>query len=131
MRKIAVAGTGYVGLSNAVLLAQHNEVHALDVIPEKVEMINQRKSPIVDKELEEYLRDKPLNLKATLDPEEAFTGAEFVIVSTPTNYDPKKNYFDTSSVEDILEKVPRYAPDALIIIKSTIPVGYTKMIREK
>ena len=131
MRKIAVAGTGYVGLSNAVLLAQHNEVHALDVIPEKVEMINQRKSPIVDKELEEYLRDKPLNLKATLDPEEAFTGAEFVIVSTPTNYDPKKNYFDTSTVEDILEKVPRYAPDALIIIKSTIPVGYTKMIREK
>ena len=131
MRKIAVAGTGYVGLSNGVLLAQHNEVHALDVIPEKVEMINQRKSPIVDKELEEYLRDKPLNLKATLDPEEAFTGAEFVIVSTPTNYDPKKNYFDTSSVEDILEKVPRYAPDALIIIKSTIPVGYTKMIREK
>ena len=131
MRKIAVAGTGYVGLSNAVLLAQHNEVHALDVIPEKVEMIHQRKSPIVDKELEEYLRDKPLNLKATLDPEEAFTGAEFVIVSTPTNYDPKKNYFDTSSVEDILEKVPRYAPDALIIIKSTIPVGYTKMIREK
>ena len=131
MRKIAVAGTGYVGLSKAVLLAQHNEVHALDVIPEKVEMINQRKSPIVDKELEEYLRDKPLNLKATLDPEEAFTGAEFVIVSTPTNYDPKKNYFDTSSVEDILEKVPRYAPDALIIIKSTIPVGYTKMIREK
>ena len=131
MRKIAVAGTGYVGLSNAVLLAQHNEVHALDVIPEKVEMINQRKSPIVDKELEEYLRDKPLNLRATLDPEEAFTGAEFVIVSTPTNYDPKKNYFDTSSVEDILEKVPRYAPDALIIIKSTIPVGYTKMIREK
>ena len=120
-----------MGLSNAVLLAQHNEVHALDVIPEKVEMINQRKSPIVDKELEEYLRDKPLNLKATLDPEEAFTGAEFVIVSTPTNYDPKKNYFDTSSVEDILEKVPRYAPDALIIIKSTIPVGYTKMIREK
>lgn len=131
MRKIAVAGTGYVGLSNAVLLAQHNEVHALDVVPEKVEMINQRKSPIVDKELEEYLRDKPLNLKATLDPEEAFTGAEFVIVSTPTNYDPKKNYFDTSSVEDILEKVPRYAPDALIIIKSTIPVGYTKAVREK
>ena len=131
MRKIAVAGTGYVGLSNAVLLAQHNEVHALDVIPEKVEMINQRKSPIVDKELEEYLRDKPLNLKATLDPDQGFTGAEFVIVTTPTNYDPKKNYFDTSSVEDILEKVPRYAPDALIIIKSTIPVGYTKMIREK
>ncbi len=131
MKKIAVAGTGYVGLSNAVLLAQHNEVCALDVIPEKVEMINQRKSPIVDKELEEYLREKPLNLTATLDPEEAFTGAEFVIVSTPTNYDPQKNYFDTSSVEDILEKVPRYAPDAMIIIKSTVPVGYTKMVREK
>ena len=131
MRKIAVAGTGYVGLSNAVLLAQHNEVHALDIIPEKVEMINNRKSPIVDKELEEYLQNKPLNLKATLDPEEAFTGAEFVIISTPTNYDPQKNYFDTSSVEDALEKILRYAPNAMIIIKSTIPVGYTKFMREK
>ena len=131
MRKIAVAGTGYVGLSNAVLLAQHNEVHALDIIPEKVEMINNRKSPIVDKELEEYLQNKPLNLKATLDPEEAFTGAEFVIISTPTNYDPQKNYFDTSSVEDGLEKILRYAPNAMIIIKSTIPVGYTKSMREK
>lgn len=131
MRKIAVAGTGYVGLSNAVLLAQHNEVHALDIIPEKVEMINNRKSPIVDKELEEYLQNKPLNLKATLDPEEAFTGAEFVIISTPTNYDPQKNYFDTSSVEDALEKILRYAPNAMIIIKSTIPVGYTKSMREK
>ena len=131
MRKIAVAGTGYVGLSNAVLLAQHNEVHALDIISEKVEMINNRKSPIVDKELEEYLQNKPLNLKATLDPEEAFTGAEFVIISTPTNYDPQKNYFDTSSVEDALEKILRYAPNAMIIIKSTIPVGYTKSMREK
>lgn len=131
MKKIAVAGTGYVGLSNAVLLAQHNEVHALDIIPEKVEMINNRKSPIVDKELEEYLQNKPLNLKATLDPEEAFTGAEFVIISTPTNYDPQKNYFDTSSVEDALEKILRYAPNAMIIIKSTIPVGYTKSMREK
>lgn len=131
MRKIAVAGTGYVGLSNAVLLAQHNEVHALDIIPEKVEMINNRKSPIVDKELEEYLQNKPLNLKATLDPEEAFTGAEFVIISTPTNYDPQKNYFDTSSVEDALEKILRYAPNAMIIIKSTVPVGYTKSMREK
>ena len=131
MRKIAVAGTGYVGLSNAVLLAQHNEVHALDIIPEKVEMINNRKSPIVDKELEDYLQNKPLNLKATLDPEEAFTGAEFVIISTPTNYDPKMNYFDTSSVEDALEKILRYAPNAMIIIKSTIPVGYTKSMREK
>ena len=131
MRKIAVAGTGYVGLSNAVLLAQHNEVHALDIIPEKVKMINNRKSPIVDKELEDYLQNKPLNLKATLDPEEAFTGAEFVIISTPTNYDPKMNYFDTSSVEDALEKILRYAPNAMIIIKSTIPVGYTKSMREK
>ena len=131
MRKIAVAGTGYVGLSNAVLLAQHNEVHALDIIPEKVEMINNRKSPIVDKELEEYLQNKPLNLKASLDPEEAFPGAEFVIISTPTNYDPQKNYFDTSSVEDALEKILRYAPNAMIIIKSTIPVGYTKSMREK
>ena len=131
MRKIAVAGTGYVGLSNAVLLAQHNKVHALDIIPEKVEMINNRKSPIVDKELEEYLQNKPLNLKATLDPKEAFTGAEFVIISTPTNYDPQKNYFDTSSVEDALEKILRYAPNAMIIIKSTIPVGYTKSMREK
>ena len=131
MRKIAVAGTGYVGLSNAVLLAQHNEVHALDIIPEKVEMINNRKSPIVDKELEDYLQNKPLNLKATLDPEEAFTGAEFVIISTPTNYDPKLNYFDTRSVEDALEKILRYAPNAMIIIKSTIPVGYTKSMREK
>ncbi|HIQ73168.1 MAG TPA: nucleotide sugar dehydrogenase [Candidatus Cottocaccamicrobium excrementipullorum] len=131
MRKIAVAGTGYVGLSNAVLLAQHNEVHALDIVPEKVEMINNRKSPIVDKELEDYLQNKPLNLKATLDPEEAFTGAEFVIISTPTNYDPKMNYFDTSSVEDALEKILRYAPNAMIIIKSTIPVGYTKSMREK
>lgn len=131
MRKIAVAGTGYVGLSNAVLLAQNNDVMALDIIPEKVEMINNRKSPIVDKELEEYLATKELHLRATLDPQEAFTGAEFVIVSTPTNYDPQKNYFDTSSVEDALEKIIHYAPDALVIIKSTIPVGYTKAIREK
>jgi len=131
MSRIAVAGTGYVGLSNAVLLAQHNEVVALDIIPEKVEMINDKRSPIVDKELEEYLAQKQLKLRATLDPEEAFTGAEFVIVSTPTNYDPKKNYFDTSSVEDALEKILHYAPEALIIIKSTVPVGYTKMVRER
>jgi len=131
MSRIAVAGTGYVGLSNAVLLAQHNEVVALDIIPEKVEMINNKRSPIVDKELEEYLAQKQLKLKATLDPEEAFSGAEFVIVSTPTNYDPKKNYFDTSSVEDALEKILHYAPEALIIIKSTVPVGYTKMVCER
>lgn len=131
MSRIAVAGTGYVGLSNAVLLAQHNEVIALDIIPEKVEMVNSKRSPIADKELEEYLAQKQLKLKATLDPEEAFSGAEFVIVSTPTNYDPKKNYFDTSSVEDALEKILHYAPAALIIIKSTVPVGYTKTVRER
>ena len=131
MRKIAVAGTGYVGLANAVLLAQHNEVVALDIISEKVDMINNRKSPIVDKELEEYLTLKPLNLKATLNPEEAFSDAEFVIVSTPTNYDQKRNYFDTSSVENALEKIIQYAPEALIIIKSTVPVGYTKTAQER
>lgn len=131
MRKIAVAGTGYVGLSNAVLLAQHNQVTALDIIPEKVEMINSRKSPIVDKELEEYLSNGNLQLTATISPEEAFNDAEFVIISTPTNYDPQKNYFDTSSVEDAIEKVLKYAPDALMIIKSTIPVGYTEMARQK
>jgi len=131
MRKIAVAGTGYVGLSNAVLLAQHNEVRALDIIQEKVDMINKRVAPIEDKELQEYLSNKTLQLKATIDPEEAFVGAEFVIISTPTNYDPKKNYFDTSSVEVALENVLRYAPDTLIIIKSTIPVGYTKSIQKR
>lgn len=126
MRKVAIAGTGYVGLSNAVLLAQHNQVMALDIISEKVDKINRGISPIADKELEEYLATKQLNLKATLDPQEAFTGAEFIIISTPTNYDPEKNYFDTSSVEDALEKVLKYAPEALTIIKSTVPVGYTK-----
>lgn len=131
MRKIAIAGTGYVGLSNALLLAQHNKVYALDIVPEKVEMINAGKSPIVDKEIEEYLTNKPLSLKATLDPKEAFTGAEFVIISTPTNYDPEKNYFDTSSVENALEKIICYAPDAYVIIKSTVPVGYTVGVREK
>ena len=131
MRKVAVAGTGYVGLSNAVLLAQHNEVRALDIIQEKVDMINKRVAPIEDNELQEYLSNKTLQLKATMDPEEAFVGAEFVIISTPTNYDPKKNYFDTSSVEVALENVLRYAPDTLIIIKSTIPVGYTKSIQKR
>ena len=126
--RIAVAGTGYVGLSNAVLLAQKNEVIALDIIPEKVEMINQRKSPLVDKELEEYLATKSLNLRATVDVEEALSQAELVIISTPTNYDEKKNYFDTSSVEDIIEKVLRINPDAFMVIKSTIPVGYTESI---
>lgn len=129
--KIAIAGTGYVGLSNAVLLSQKNEVVALDIIQEKVDMINNKISPIVDKEISEYLKTKDLNLKATIDPEEAFKGAEFIIISTPTNYDPKKNYFDTSTVEDIIEKVCRISPDSTMIIKSTVPVGYTKSVKEK
>ncbi|MDD6157418.1 MAG: nucleotide sugar dehydrogenase [Lachnospiraceae bacterium] len=128
--KITVAGTGYVGLSNAILLAQNHEVMALDIIPEKVEMINRRKSPLVDKEIEEYLREKELNLTATTDVEAALDGAEFVIISTPTNYDPERNYFDTSSVEDIIEKVMKYNPKATMVIKSTIPVGYTARIAE-
>ena len=129
--KIAIAGTGYVGLSNAVLLSQHNEVTAVDIIPEKVEMINQRKSPIVDKELEEYLAKPELNLKATTDGAAAYREADFVIISTPTNYDPVKNYFDTSSVEAVIKLVMQANPDAVMIIKSTIPVGYTESVREK
>ena len=129
--KIAVAGTGYVGLSNAILLAQNNEVYAVDIIPEKVEMINQRKSPIVDKEIEEYLSEKKLDLTATLDAEKAYKDAEFVVVAAPTNYDSKKNFFDTSAVENVIELVMKCNDHAIIVIKSTIPVGYTKGIREK
>ena len=129
--KIAVAGTGYVGLSMAVLLAQHNEVTAVDIIPEKVDMINRRQSPIQDKEIEEYLATKPLNLTATLDAEAAYKDAEFVIIAAPTNYDTRQNYFDTSAVETVIEKVMQANPDAIMIIKSTIPVGFTKSIREK
>ncbi len=129
--KIAVAGTGYVGLSNAVLLAQHNEVWAVDIVPEKVKMVNERKSPIVDAEIQDYLQNKKLSLTATTDAKEAYENAEFVIISTPTNYDPDKNYFDTSSVEAVIELVMQYAPDAVMVIKSTVPVGYTKGIREK
>lgn len=129
--KIAVAGTGYVGLSNAILLAQNNEIYAVDIIPEKVEMINQRKSPIVDKEIEEYLSEKKLDLTATLDAEKAYKDAEFVVVAAPTNYDSKKNFFDTSAVENVIELVMKYNDHAIIVIKSTIPVGYTKGIREK
>lgn len=129
--KIAVAGTGYVGLSNAILLAQHNELVAVDIIQEKVDMINNRKSPIVDAEIEEYLATKELNLLATMDYELALKGAEYVVISTPTNYDEKKNFFDTSSVENAIEKVLEYNPKAVMVIKSTIPVGYVLHVREK
>lgn len=129
--KIAVAGTGYVGLSNAILLSQHNEVKAVDIIPEKVAMVNAKKSPIVDKEIEEYLAEKELHLTATTDADDAYKDAEFIIISTPTNYDPKKNFFDTSSVEAVIEKVLEVNPHATMVIKSTVPVGYTKGIREK
>lgn len=129
--KIAVAGTGYVGLSNAVLLAQHNEVIALDIDEEKVRLINDKKSPIVDPEVSEFLATKTLNLQATTNAKEAFEGATYVIISTPTNYDPEKNYFDTSSVETVIEQVLEIEPDATIVIKSTIPVGYTKGVSER
>ena len=131
MKRITVAGTGYVGLSNAVLLAQNNIVTAVDVIKEKVDLINSKKSPIVDKEIEEYLSTKELNLTATLDAETAYQNADFIIISTPTNYDPAKNYFDTSSVENVIELVLKVNPQAIMIIKSTVPVGYTKSVREK
>lgn len=130
-RKIAVAGTGYVGLSLAVLLAQHNKVTAVDIIPEKVDLINNRKSPIQDDYIEKYLAEKELDLIATLDAEEAYKTAEFVIIAAPTNYDSKKNYFDTSAVEAVIELVMKVNPEAIMVIKSTIPVGYTKSVREK
>lgn len=129
--KIAIAGTGYVGLSNAVLLSQNNEVYAVDIIQEKVDLINSGKSPIVDKEIEEYLAKGDLNLKATTDPVEAYKGAEFVIISTPTNYDEDKNFFDTSSVEAVIKLVMEIEPNAIMVIKSTIPVGFTYSVREK
>lgn len=129
--KIAIAGIGYVGLSNAILLAQHHEVTAVDIIEEKVEMINQRRSPLVDREIEDYLANAKLDLTATTDGVHAYENADYVIISTQTNYDEKKNYFDTSSVEEVLELVLKVNPHAVIVIKSTIPVGYTQSVCEK
>lgn len=129
--RIAVAGTGYVGLSLAVLLAQRNKVTAVDIIPEKIEKINNKISPIQDEYIEKYLAEKELDLNATLDAESAYTDADFVIIAAPTNYDSKKNFFDTSAVESVIELVIKYNPDAVMVIKSTIPVGYTRSVREK
>ena len=129
--KIAVAGTGYVGLSIATLLAQHNSVTAVDIVPERVEMVNGKKSPIQDDYIEEYLANKPLDLRATLDAEEGYKDADFVVIAAPTNYDSTKNFFDTSAVEDVIAKVMQYNPNAIMVIKSTIPVGYTESIRQK
>ena len=129
--KIAVAGTGYVGLSIATLLSQHHQVTAVDIIPEKVEMLNKRKSPIQDEYIEKYLAEKELNLKATLDAKEAYSDADFVVIAAPTNYDSKKNFFDTSAVEAVIKLVIEYNPEAIMVIKSTIPVGFTASVREK
>ena len=128
---IAVAGTGYVGLSNSILLSQHNKVYAVDIVQEKVDLINSKKSPIVDKEISEYLAEKPLNLEATTDSEKAYKNADFVIISTPTNYDETKNFFDTTSVEAVIDLVQKYNKEAVVIVKSTVPVGYNDMLLEK
>src|SRR5699024_4891606 len=128
---ITVVGTGYVGLSNAVLLAQHNQVKALDIIEEKVDLINKRISPIADKEIEEYLSNHELDLVATIDKEEAYKDADFVVIAAPTNYDDKLNFFDTSSVEAVIEDVLKYRPQATMILKSTVPVGYTEETKTK
>lgn len=128
---IAVAGTGYVGLSIATLLAQHHKVTAVDIVPEKVDLINQRKSPIQDEYIEKYLAEKDLNLMATLDAKSAYSTADFVVIAAPTNYDSRKNFFDTSAVENVIDLVMKANPDAIMVIKSTIPVGYTESIRKK
>lgn len=129
--KISVAGTGYIGMSIATLLAQHNEVTAVDVVPERVEMVNNKRSPIQDDYIEEYLSTKPLNLKATLDQEAGYKDADFVVIAAPTNYDPQKNFFDTSHVEEVIDAVLKVNPDAVMVIKSTIPVGYTRSLYVK
>ena len=128
---IAVAGTGYVGLSNSILLAQHNKVYAVDILPEKVKMINSRRSPIIDKEIQEYLAERELDLTATTDGPGAYAEADFVVIATPTDYDPEQNYFDTSSVERVIEQVLDVNREAVIVVKSTVPVGFTEKIRQK